>query len=697
MGTRTYPPSDPVHWLFLAHDPNDKELFRPLLESKNELLVSAACLYMGRIHNQESFDSLARLTQHPSPGVRRMAAEALGMLGRPEAVPILLKLKNDPNSDVRDGLSSQLRHLPGEEASHALLDIYLHDDNSLQRDFALQNLRERRDVSVFPGLVASLDTVKGVYDADMIHMTLAVLSGHDILGDYRDPERRAELKEQWRRWWADNGASHPPTHVQPQPESTYCGLGVVLTSAEHLYRNNTVRIQAEPVGERGGGVPFMIPDGTPLLVPVDDKAIDNFVQYIVFQNGREVERGEIPARGSGDRYMIVPFGPIARGLTIRPSAFETHLSPGDYEAQIEVRSLCTELTYFDYPGNVWGSGARETQAEVFTLKSNRVPLAIHAPAALSSESMDELARIMAEPSNKFRKCVLSYTTTQAGAFTETVAIESPGTASFILRSADAAALPVVLAHFDAKAATYAQLEFLMVCDDPRAKAALDEVKRVGDDRMRSVLEQRKPKDVSELVAAATLEIGGKGWSWSESRIALEALDGKLGSGDVAFAKDLVNELEQRLAEKRDHHAGRPGESLWGAFRTEFFLGCIGDPVAVPVLRRAAELSRPERGDWEANSQIILLRWYAAAALKLIDVQGMPAATRTKEIKKWIRHCFSSPEEHYMARSRLLPYLRQFLGDEGQSFFTELAHTLQDPWMVSDAKRLAQTTPQQTAG
>jgi HEAT repeat protein len=121
--------------------------------------------------------------------------------------------------------------------------------------------------------------------------------------------------------------------------------------------------------------------------------------------------------------------------------------------------------------------------------------------------------------------------------------------------------------------------------------------------------------------------------------------------------------------------------VWGAFRTAFFLGCIGDPRAIPVLKRAALAQDSSRFPGRILS--VLLRWHALAALKLIQVSNLPEAQRRKEAKVWLEHCFSSPEEHFMSRFRLLPRLGQLLGADRQKVCQESRKTVPDPWMIHD--------------
>ena len=202
--------------------------------------------------------------------------------------------------------------------------------------------------------------------------------------------------------------------------------------------------------------------------------------------------------------------------------------------------------------------------------------------------------------------------------------------------------------------------------------------------------QRKKKDGAARPvltdAAATGEPGSKGWQWYPSREALEALDGRLGPGHGGHVPALCRDLAARLISRRDRYVMRGGESLWGAFRICDFLARIGDRRAVGVLRRATH-GGTSQGYLRAT-QAILLRWYAAAALKLIDVQARPEPERRELAKAWLRHCFATPEEHFMARDRLIPYLNSLLGAERQTVYEGLVPSLTDVWLIHDARRLA---------
>jgi hypothetical protein len=240
------------------------------------------------------------------------------------------------------------------------------------------------------------------------------------------------------------------------------------------------------------------------------------------------------------------------------------------------------------------------------------------------------------------------------------------------------AVEAVLKHYDPKNATYAQVVFLADSDSKRAVNALEKAFAAGNERVRrqpSYLFECRSEEVTKfLLEVATAETGSKEWSWGGSRQALQALDNRLGPQHKDYADNLVYELGARLVTRRNRYRMRSNESIWGAFRTAFFLGRIGDKKAIPVLRRAAK------------NKNLLLRWYATAALNLIDIQNQPGEKQPSLIKEWLKHCFSSPEEHFMARERLISYLNSLLNPkERREFYSRLLLQLKDPWMRAEAE------------
>lgn len=691
LGTRSYSSDNPIHELFLARDPKDLPLFRALLDSKNDCLRGAACVYLGRLHDQKSFEGIARLTKDENKQVRRMAVEALGKLGLPEAVPFLLAIGDDTSNDVQSELPEALFRTPGTAASLALLDLYITHTDAMRFASFADYLEKRRDSSTIPGLISNLDSGNPQRSQE-IHSLLRALTEQDIGGsNVPDPAQFPAVRAQWEAWWETSKTNFQPVpHVEAVPETTYHGMGLVIKSAVHGYLDNLVSVEATPTGENGGGVPFRMTDGTPIVVPVDDNSIESIANYVLYEDGREVERGALESTHRFPRYCTIPFGSIAQGIRFDRSEFAPRVPPGDYEIQIELRALCIALMSFDYMDNVWGSGPIVPTGEVFTLKSNRYPLTIHPPTSMAPESVTELAEAMGNPNLKYKNVSIAYKALDGTSFFENVTLYDARAAAWRLRFTGSEGLSATLEHFEPVTATREQLEYLHANDDPRAQSALERSRVAGNKAAQSLLQRPAQKTVPELLVIATRAVGSPDWSWAESRDALEGLDRKLGPQDTQYTQALIHELEGRLDSSRDLHILRPGESLWGAFRTAFLLGQIGQTAAVPVLKRATESAAPNLSEMESTSRCVLLRWYGATALKLIDVQQLPRDKQDAEIDAWIRHCFSSPEEHFMAQARLLPYLRNLLGDRAHAFFVEIAPTLSDPWMAADALRLAGT-------
>ncbi|MBM4038832.1 MAG: hypothetical protein FJ290_09985 [Planctomycetes bacterium] len=691
--TRTYePPPETLGWLFLADDPRDVELFRPLLESNNPKLRAVACKYLGRVKDGPSFEKVVSLAQDRDTVVRRLAAEALGDYGRIEGLPHLLRLRQDTDPDVRDRIPTALGKIPGAEATQGLIEFVQTDGKGMTWSIqhrALDALVARRDRAAIPVLIELLDPPKGFSATPSVQLALKELSGHWIKGNYEDPADRKRLVIAWREWWGKAAATLEPP--RREPEATYCGCRLMIEPPTQRPWSDALSVYFQ----LHGGTPV-----APLVVPVDDGGVDGYLQYVLHRDGREVERGNLPENPAAlglHRYSSIPFGNIASvgGMRATSVAFSPRAAAGDYELQVEARFLCTTQASKDFVENVFASGPHRTAAEAFTLKSNRVRLTLPATKGareqLTEEGLDQLARLLAQPkwSMQTLTVVGSAGGPEAKPQPRTITLDGPWAVGQLARREGSRALPVVLKHYDPKTANDWQLYYLAGVDDPRARDALDRAfladnpllgQRMG---LLGAIPDRRAKE--RLVGVATAEIGSEGWNWHTSREALEALDGRLGPDDKAFVPDLCRELAGRLISARDRHVMRGGESLWGAFRTAFFLGQIGDRRAMGLLRQATKAGVPR--SYLGKEQCVFLRWYAAAALKLIEVQNRPEAERRTLAKEWLTHCFSSAEEHFMSRSRLIPVLSQMLGEERKAFYEGLLRGLTDPWMAHDARRL----------
>jgi hypothetical protein len=463
----------------------------------------------------------------------------------------------------------------------------------------------------------------------------------------------------------------PPKRGPAQDLGSY-GLRLVLDKNADLTLRRPLQLYGEVTGPRGEWV---------LCVPVRDENQSGHYRLLIYRNGQQIGCVDAPpADGISrlGRYMSIPYGSVDRvwGCAL---AVKLSLPPGSYELALEARFLCTERV--ESRDDVFAAGPHHTLARVLTLRSDRVPLEITAaPAPLSSESLDALAFRLAA----YTRGEAELTLRRTDGTEERITLKHPETAVLHLRGEGSKAVEAVLKHFRPDRATGPQLMYLSREADPRAEQAVAEAYLAGGDKT--------PEDVDYLSSAphalptevllgkAFAEIGEEseeGWSWVRSREALQALDGRLTAEHAGYVPAMVEELAARLIERRDRYSLRGGESIWGAFRTAFFLGRIGDPRAMPVLRRAAA------------SENLLLRWYAAAALKLIDVQARPPRERESLVRQWLRHCFSGSEEHFMARGRVIPYLSDLLGEGRPGFYAELLRELDDAWMRHDAQVLAQ--------
>lgn len=689
QGNRRYHPNHPVNWLFVADDPKDVELFRPLLDSDNDFLRAAACVYLGRVRDEASFDKLVERTRDDRPFVRRLAAVALGWFERVEAVPVLASLGQDYDRDVRDVLPSALARIPGAEATEALLDIYCADNErfaSLCRSYALDVLIDRGDPSVVPSLIEMITPPKGRRQDSSLAYALRSLTGHFIKGDYDDPDDQVRLEREWVEWWFEHGDGVKP-RPRPRAPSTTGEYSVTLISAKQTPGSATLNVYYRFVPTS---------DFRALVVPVADEGVHGYGRYTLYRDSQVIDSGEVERSFFNfTRYNMIPFGSITEIGAVADTC-KPLVAPGDYELEIEIRFLCTELAAPDFVGNVAYQGAHRTLARTLTMKSNRIPVTI-APVvkekvALTDKTLDRLARIMADPGATTRTVLVpiqyavrdGIRTSQS----ETIRLEGAWRLPDFLAKTERDPTPFVLKHFDPEKATHMQISYLASSDSPRARAVLEREFLKGNRRVElsHIRPSGDPRVLQRIVGLATAEPGSEGWIWFDSRRALAMLDGRLGPKHKEFVRPLISELEGRLEEKRDRHILRSGESLWGAFRTCFFLGRIGDRRAVDVLLRATRAGEPDEHQ-ESKSRMIFLCWYASAALKLVDVQNLRPPERHQAVKAWLRHCFSSPEEHFMARARLIPYLNELLpAGERRDFYTELIPSLTDSWMIFDARR-----------
>jgi hypothetical protein len=650
---------------------------------------------MGRISDQGSYEKIASPTQDPSPLVRCHAAEALGDLGRAEGLFCLLRLRRDSDMLVRDAVGHALRKTFGGEATRKLVKLFERDDATERwsmQEPSFKALLNQRPRSVIPLLIQLTDPPEDFSHSSSVPPALKELSGHWVEGDYDDPTERKRLVKEWRVWWENVGRkldSSPGT----QPEATYCDYTLMIETPRQ--DETTGELIVSYSLERGGGI-------APLTIPVTDEALDGHFQAVLFQDGQEVERVDISRSRLWpglSRYDMIPYGPIAE---IRVSGGQFRLKPtappGEYEIQVEARYLCAEKASWNFPNSTFAAGAHLTAAEVFTLKSNRCVLSFHAPGESNQELphgvLDKLARMAADPHIGQQTITLAEHAPQEGPSQEpearTIVVDDSAEALEYLKKEGRRALPFVLKYFDPKTANYLQIRYLQAIHDPRAQQAIDAAFLAGNSYVCSALamlrRSRDPEVKKRLLEIATAEVGSENWDRRLSRAALEALDGKIGPEDREFVAALSRELFLRLVSARDAYSIRGGESLWGAFRTAFFLGQIGDKGAVGVLRRATHAGDPDVH--LGKNLCIFLRWYAAAALKLIEVQNRPEEEQQRLVERWLRHCFSSREEHFMSWSRLIPHLSDMLGEHREDFFNGLLPALRDPWMIHDARVLA---------
>ena len=599
-GRRSLDSSDPVLQLFIEDDPKYLEEYRSMLISGNRFLQAAALYYLGRLEDHESVDTIIGfLNVNDNVYIQRMAIKALGDLNANKAIPAMLDLQERLLAEERNGYRDTFTELglayalmDSKEATRALFSFIETSPSSVDRSFAIRNFKFKGHVDLIPEFIDLMDDVK--YGDDIMY-EIQEMTHHTIEGLYRDPVELNKLQSQWNTWWIENQESVIQKNEENiakeqdiEPENSALGIGIELRERKH-----------------GNGVPYFqgsfrktqksVSKFMPLTIPIDDNAKHAWAHYVIFKEGKEIQRIELNGSQYSMRYNMIPFGTLAYGwlAPIHNISFPKNLTPGNYEIQVEARILCSQITYINIQRNSFGEGAVRNVGKLLDLHSNRLPFVI-----TGNEPQMPKYQFKPEPE----------------------------------------------------------------------------------------------KTLDEWVAIATQEIGSEGWDWWESRAALERLDGQITAEHSQYTEALISELQGRLKNERDKHNLRGGESMWGAHKTAFMLGRIGDPRALEILEHASTLDIHNPNWWLSKSQVIMTRWYMETSLALVQVQQLSKKQRNSIIKRWIKHCFSSKEEHYMARYRLLPYLNELLGEERTAFYQELKGEIDDPWMLHDVQKIIDNDP-----
>jgi HEAT repeat protein len=131
-----------------------------LLRDSSQTVVISAIYALGHLGNHRRDAELLALHDHPEPVIRKGVAFALSGTSLPEAVPVLLKLMEDPYVEARDWATTTLGQAPcfdSPEIRAALMARATKDDDELVRGEALHGLALRGDGRCRPLLVAELE------------------------------------------------------------------------------------------------------------------------------------------------------------------------------------------------------------------------------------------------------------------------------------------------------------------------------------------------------------------------------------------------------------------------------------------------------------------------------------------------------------------------------------------------------------
>ncbi|HEY2874625.1 MAG TPA: HEAT repeat domain-containing protein [Reyranella sp.] len=131
-----------------------------LLSDPSQAVVISAIYALGHLGNRRCDSGVLALQDHPEPAIRKGVAFALSGTSLPEAVPVLLKLMEDPDVEARDWATTtlgQASRFDNPEIREALLARATKDDDEIVRGEALHGLAWRGDKRCLPLLVAELE------------------------------------------------------------------------------------------------------------------------------------------------------------------------------------------------------------------------------------------------------------------------------------------------------------------------------------------------------------------------------------------------------------------------------------------------------------------------------------------------------------------------------------------------------------
>ena len=130
-----------------------------LLRDASEDVQIAAIYALGHLGNHRGDPHLLRFETHPEPAIRKGVAFSLAGTTLPEAVPVLLRLMEDPDVGARDWATTTLGAatlFDTPEIRAALLKRATSDDDGMTRGEALHGLTRRGDRRALPLLIAEL-------------------------------------------------------------------------------------------------------------------------------------------------------------------------------------------------------------------------------------------------------------------------------------------------------------------------------------------------------------------------------------------------------------------------------------------------------------------------------------------------------------------------------------------------------------
>lgn len=197
--------------------------------------------------SQPPEQQLTRLRQYLEPNspiaVRVAAVEGIARIDAPEARALLREAMRDFASPVRLRVAEMANRQPREEALELLIDCLADHDTAL-RQTAITHLQNLRDPRAVAALIEVLRDDPNDQTQQMAMGALRAITGQPFFARYTDPpEKRAQARQQWLKWWNEARKQYLSLRPQPiHPKHTETAPNLTLRTLD----GETINLQRPP-------------------------------------------------------------------------------------------------------------------------------------------------------------------------------------------------------------------------------------------------------------------------------------------------------------------------------------------------------------------------------------------------------------------------------------------------------------------